>query len=1454
MAITSPRMGSGNTKYPYKRKLKPGNPPAKAKYGIEVPEYQDGGSTEGRRRRRNTSNVAAPVESSSNAPVNTTLPAFSPYNTGLRPSYTPAKSDVQTQTPTMAIDPVDEDVLAFTQAYVESPKYQQRLGNFYKYPDYIQRQRIQKLSNVGFTKSSGTSSTAYSDTSAYPNQLNVDTNQLNRIRADRAEAVAHELGHATNASDENAALRLNPLEENFIYNRNKTLTPEQRERYRQSAKIPSRDNPNATLSGYLGQEELHDLAPSETISDVQALRYQMNKAGIYDARTQDLTPEVLQKALSNPQIKSQFSTKRLLENFKQNDLLDILNKVALNQQSGEASNVAKWGGKIRKMQDGGKTDKKNTSKKGTSETVTNLGRNMASYFLGVKNTGTIPSQYRPSKSSDPNAKYQTWPYLKNDVKADLTSPTYINNINTQQKNFSEQNPNYLPSYVNEANFDQLYNYYQNSPKSNRVSGSSINLGQYSVTPGQDDKGRYIGIYDKYDWNLLEGLGIKGNSWETYDRIYEDEWDNLKNTKEMKNGGLSREEDYGSKKKPYPSVSKGDFAGGGRSYPIPTKADAIDALRLAGLHGRSDVKAKVYKKYPELRKEFGGEIFEQDANKVQNIWYPKLKAELGAEVPDGYHLMPDGTVMANSEMNGDGYAYAKKGIYIKPENRGKFTATKKRTGKTTEELTHSKNPVTRKRAIFAQNARKWHKGEYGLKVMQGGGDLDPNDPMFAQKLQELLRTNPELAQDIFSPATPSTPPGTSDLTRIDLPDGQYADPNGDLFRALNSDVIGGESVDDNTNAQQNKPKNSKPKVSFPSINVGDAVSLGVQGLDLLATEYIDKPRKRANEMRLLRQQLAPVISKPSTGGYDMPVLAKSGIQITSAYTDPVGLPSPTRKRNPFGNVANNFKVDDPNFANVLAEGGEFLELPDGQTSTITGDLHSDYSGGEFMNLPEGSKIYSDSIKVDKSFASDLTGNKSNKKKTVAQLAKKFNTEHEEGILKDPTSDNISKRSANIMKTFKQSQLQQLFDYQESVKDPMYMINKEQSAADYMGSEDQVVAKRGVKVLQDGGKPPKKRKPPIGVLAPTDTGLTTYKIVNGQPVATTGQVPEDNVLPNGQPWWMNIQGVQGVPPPVNLRGQMAMLQQPTSTPKLTTPNSTPSIPESTPETPWTPLQLEPVQGVRAPDLQVAVPPVTIPIGEPIDPNKSRKPMPDNNKVNPPKPNPKVPWSNTLNSLGEIVPEIAAYIQNETDFPVFTGRYQPRYLNPVELNIQASLNRNYAQTAPLLEGSSGNPSIDNARAAQALSNLYDANNEAFQQKFNFDTQNRYQTDATNLQIENQANLLNLQRADQYWDKITQRQAVKEATRNNIINSAYSKFKRKQLEDRSLQLTNQMFDNFKYDPARGVYFTPSGDEYIFHEPSGNFINIASTPGDGVETTRTVRNTPKGTTTTLRQKEKKGS
>ena len=139
--------------------------------------------------------------------------------------------------------------------------------------------------------------------------------------------------------------------------------------------------------------------------------------------------------------------------------------------------------------------------------------------------------------------------------------------------------------------------------------------------------KYLGSYDKFMDNIYSTfIGDAGKDilketrkgWKYYPNLERlpatinntvDTVNNIVNEKQFggmklnifKLGGLSRSKDYGSKDKPYPSVNKNDFAGGGRSYPIPTRADAVDALRLAGLHHRSDVRAKVYAKYPDLRK-------------------------------------------------------------------------------------------------------------------------------------------------------------------------------------------------------------------------------------------------------------------------------------------------------------------------------------------------------------------------------------------------------------------------------------------------------------------------------------------------------------------------------------------------------------------------------------------------------------------------------------------------------------------------------------------------------------------------------------------------------------------------------------------------------------------------------------------------------------------------------------
>lgn len=121
-------------------------------------------------------------------------------------------------------------------------------------------------------------------------------------------------------------------------------------------------------------------------------------------------------------------------------------------------------------------------------------------------------------------------------------------------------------------------------------------GSYSKPFPADAIKKGSGLWKKFD---AEGnTGISTKRMVVYKDLGNGRYLRLVKSK-YKLGGLTSK-DKDSSKHPYPSVSSKDFAGGGRSYPIPTKADAVDALRLAGLHGRSDVRSKVFSKYPSLR--------------------------------------------------------------------------------------------------------------------------------------------------------------------------------------------------------------------------------------------------------------------------------------------------------------------------------------------------------------------------------------------------------------------------------------------------------------------------------------------------------------------------------------------------------------------------------------------------------------------------------------------------------------------------------------------------------------------------------------------------------------------------------------------------------------------------------------------------------------------------------------
>ena len=80
------------------------------------------------------------------------------------------------------------------------------------------------------------------------------------------------------------------------------------------------------------------------------------------------------------------------------------------------------------------------------------------------------------------------------------------------------------------------------------------------------------------------------------------------------------------------------------------------------------------------------------------------------LPNSFNAMPDVNTI-NTFKDG--------GIFIKPENRGKFTALKERTGKSSTWYKEHGTPAQKKMAIFSLNAAKWKHADGGELHTQGG---------------------------------------------------------------------------------------------------------------------------------------------------------------------------------------------------------------------------------------------------------------------------------------------------------------------------------------------------------------------------------------------------------------------------------------------------------------------------------------------------------------------------------------------------------------------------------------------------------------------------------------------------------------------------------------------------------------------------------------------------------------
>lgn len=155
----------------------------------------------------------------------------------------------------------------------------------------------------------------------------------------------------------------------------------------------------------------------------------------------------------------------------------------------------------------------------------------------------------------------------------------------------------------------------------------------------------------------------------------------------------------------------------------------DLVKLAKIYGAYNWGAGNMRKYLRKQREAGKDI----SNSVD--WVEGLNPEtkryikylaFDEDIPD--------TTYTNKAFE---EAAARRGylanggkIHIKPENRGKFTALKKRTGHSASWFKAHGTPAQKKMAVFALNARKWKHGDGGL--------LDRIDKVYGNDTEKILQ--------------------------------------------------------------------------------------------------------------------------------------------------------------------------------------------------------------------------------------------------------------------------------------------------------------------------------------------------------------------------------------------------------------------------------------------------------------------------------------------------------------------------------------------------------------------------------------------------------------------------------------------------------------------------------------------------------------------------------------------
>lgn len=159
-------------------------------------------------------------------------------------------------------------------------------------------------------------------------------------------------------------------------------------------------------------------------------------------------------------------------------------------------------------------------------------------------------------------------------------------------------------------------------------------------------------------------------------------------------------------------------------------------------------------------------------------------------------------------------------------------------------------------------------------------------------------------------------------------------------------------------------------------------------------------------------------------------------------------------------------------------------------------------------------------------------------------------------------------------------------------------------------------------------------------------------------------------------------------------------------------------------------------------------------------------------------------------QILPELYAAATNRVE-PVFAQTYSPDLYQPYSVSFQDRRNLNNQTFRAVSQRLTENPSALSTLAAQK----YEADNQVNAEEFRINQGIQNDIINRNTQLLNDAELTNLKIADTQYVRQAQARSNTKAVNQGVLNSISSKLLQHQLENRILQVYENLYPDYRYD-----------------------------------------------------------